>query len=186
MPACDHGLWLGHTYVFQDPVLGSAGRLLSIELPSRHVKVLAHFSSDVASPDGRWIAGETESPPYRCGSAPPCHSGRWQIVALSPASHTCRLVIQGTGLTQDIAVDRSPWERQSGLVLSKDPVVWHNVAQGGTKIQVVTGPGTGFTRDSGSIIVATWQFRTHPIEKMGLTHKRLLKFNLSSLHTPAP
>ena len=185
-PACDHGIWLGNTYYFQDPALGSPGRLLGVDLPNRHVKVLAHFGSDVVSPDGRWIAGEAELP----------HGGPWLVAVVSTASHACRVVLQRNGLPpgltgappQSVAVDRSPWDEAPIFPPRgyKDPVVWSDAEQDGAKIQVVNGPGTGFTRDSRSIIVATWQYRTHPLKKMGPTHKRLLEFDLSSLHTPCP
>jgi hypothetical protein len=90
--------------------------------------------------------------------------------------------------TQDVAVDRSPWEFRPLLTTKpfKDPVVWRKVVEGGTRIQIVSGPGTGFTRDSRSIIVAKWHTRTHPLKKFGAIHKRLLEFDLSSLHTPCP
>jgi hypothetical protein len=185
-PGCDHGIWLGHSYFFQDPVLGSPSRLLSVDLPNRHVNVLAHFSSDVVSPDGRWIAGEAELP----------HGGPWLVAVVSTASHTCRVVMERKGLPpgaigappQSVAVGRSPWEFALPLSAKrhKNPVVWHDALQGGTKLQVVSGPGTGFTQDSRSIIVATWQFRTHPVRKIGPIHKRLVKVDLSSLHTPCP
>ena len=185
-PGCDHGVWLGHTYVFQDPLLGSPSRLLSIDPPSRHVKVLAHFSSDVVSPDGRWIAGEAELH----------QGGPWLVAVVSAEDHTCRVVTQRNSLPpgrigdnpQSVAVDRSPWEYAPIFPPKgyKDPVVWHNVVQGGARIRVVSGPGTGFTRDSRSIILATWQYRTHPLKKIGPIHKRLVKFDLASLHTPCP
>ena len=185
-PACDHGVWLGNTYFFQDPIFGSPGRLLSIDPPSRHVKVLAEFSSDVVSPDGRWIAGEAVLP----------DGGPSLVAVVSTVSHTCRVVAEGRALPpgrigfppQGVAVYRSPWDVRpiSAPNGQKDPVTWNDVVQGGTKIQVVSGPGTGFTRDSRSIIVATWKFRSHPFRKMGPIHKRLLKFDLSSLHTPCP
>jgi hypothetical protein len=193
-PACDHGVWLGHTYVFEDPLFAPGARLLSLDLPSRKVRVLAHLGSDVVSPDGHWIAGEAELPPVRCGAALPCHYGPWLVAVVSPETGICRVVTQQQSLApgfggpaQSVGVGRNPWEFArlfpSGY---KDPVVWNDAVQGGTNIQVVSGPGTGFTRDSRSIIVATWQYRMRPVLKAGPTHMRLLKFDLSSLHTPCP
>jgi hypothetical protein len=195
---CDHSLWVGHRYVFQDPGLAPGARVLSVDLPSRHVTVLARVGNDVVSPNGRWIAGETQLRPYSCQSAANCHPGRWLVAVVSPTTGTCRVVTEGKvlgpaailagGPTQDVAVDRSPWEFPRILTSKpfKDPVVWRKVVEGGTKIQIVSGPGTGFTRDSQSLIVAKWHFRTHPLKKIGPIHKRLLKFDLSSLHTPCP
>lgn len=150
------------------------------------MKLLARFGSDVVSPDGRWIAGEAELP----------HGGPWLVAVFSPVTHTCRIVKEQEGLPaglnkappQGVAVSRSPWEYAPVFPPKgyKDPVVWNDEVQGGTPIQVVSGPGTGFTRDSRSIIVATWQFRTQPVKQIGPIHKRLLKFDLSSLHTPCP
>ena len=101
---CDRGLWLGDTYVVQDESLGGPDRLLSVELPSRQVKVLARFGSDVVSPNGRWIAGEAELH----------HGARWLIAVLSLPSQTCRVAAEGRSgphvFGQDVAVDRSPWE----------------------------------------------------------------------------
>jgi hypothetical protein len=177
VPGCDHGLWPGHTYVVQDPLFG---RLLSVDLPSRQVKVLARFGGDVVSPNGRWIAGEAELH----------HGTRWLIAVLSLPSQTCRVVAEGRSgphvFGQDVAVDRSPWEfvpyPPRGF---KDPVVWRTVVQGGKKISVVSGPGTGFTRNSRNIIVAKWQ-PTHSLGSADAIHKRLVEFNLSSLGTPCP
>jgi hypothetical protein len=177
VPGCDHGVWIGHTYVVQDPLYG---RLLSVDLPSRQVRVLAHFGSDVVSPNGHWIAGEAELH----------HGERYLVAVLSLPSRTCRVVAEGRrGLHfygQDVAVDRSPWEydRQLGFT---DPVVWRTVEQGSKRIRVVTGPGTGFTRNSRSVIVGEWQYaRRGRLHLPTAIHKRLVEFNLSSLHTPCP
>lgn len=175
---CDHGIWLGHRYLFQDPVLGSPGRLMSIDLPSRRVQVLAQFEDDVVSPDGRWIAGEAQLP----------HRKLWSmVVVLSLANHTCQVVARTNSPSRNVSVDTSPWEfvpfPSKGF---KDPVAWRDVVQGGTKTQVASGPGTGFTQDGRSIIVAEWQ--NPPRGHWGLmaVHKRLVQVDLASLHTPCP
>ena len=177
---CNQGIWIGHTYLVQVNALGHNGRVVSLDPPSRHITVLAHFDTYVVSPNGRWIAGESASP-SQVGEPGPA-----LIAVLSPANHTCRVVTQPHPPTGEIAVDRSPWEfppfppPPKGF---KDPVVWRTVVQGGRKIMVVAGPGTGFTRNNRSVIVAEWQNATHPPRA---TQKRLVKFNLSSLHTPCP
>lgn len=178
---CDHGVWLGHTYAFED-----LPRVLSVDLPSRHLQLLARFENDVVSPDGRWIAGEAQLP----------HGGRSLVAVVSLATHACRVVTEGRALrpslaggpTQNVAIDESPWQYRPLLPTGRfvDPVVWHDVTQGGTKIQLASGPGTGFTQDSRSIIVAKWQWRLHPLKKFGPIDKRLVRFDLSSLHTPCP
>jgi hypothetical protein len=179
LPGCDRGLWIGRRYVVQDPALGAPSRLMRVDLRNRHVQVLAHFGSDVVSPDERWIAGDVQLP----------HNGPWPMVAVvSLASHTCRIVAQATAPDQ-VSVDRSPWERgfaPFGSTGPKKPIVWRTVVQGGKRLRVVTGPGTGFTRNSRSIIVAEWQTPSRAHWSQMAIHKRLVKFNLSALHTPCP
>ncbi|HEY7422210.1 MAG TPA: hypothetical protein VH541_09375 [Gaiellaceae bacterium] len=185
---CTHGFWIGHSYLFENGGFhGPAGRVASLDPPSRHLKTLVYFEHIVVSPNERWIAGEAQLRPYACGPSPPCHSGPWLVATLSLTNYSCRVVIQGENKThdQDVAVDRSPWEFVP-FPLSpsfKDPVAWRKVVRGGEKLRVVSGPGTGFTRNSRSLIVAKWQDATHPPR---LFDKRLVKFNLASLHTPCP
>lgn len=173
---CDRGVWLGNTYLVQD-----SSRLLSVDLPSRHVKLLARFVTYVVSPDERWIAGEAEPPhPAAFGGETPR-----MIAVLSLANHSCRVAAQAKTPDQGIAVDTSPWQFiPFPPARFKDPVVWRTVVQGGQRIRVVSGPGTGFTRDSGSLILAKWQDVMKP--HFRATQKRLVKLNLSSLHTPCP
>ncbi len=181
MPACRYTLFIGQTYFVQDPFRASpGGRLLGIEPPSRQVKTLAYFDTYVVSPDERWIVGEAGAQDGADGSK--------LIAAFSPTSHACRVVARATSPNQYLSVQRSGWEfvqSPRAALTFKDPVAWHNVVQDGTKLQVVTGPGPGFTRDSQNVIVAEYQWKTKEIG-IGVTHRRLVKFNLSSLHTPCP
>ncbi|MGH3054006.1 MAG: hypothetical protein ACRDL7_03395, partial [Gaiellaceae bacterium] len=182
-PGCEYSLFIGQTYFFQDPYRGTpgtpGGRLLGVEPPSRQVKALAYFDTYVVSADERWIAGEVDGA-----------EGPKLIAVFSPTSHACRVVAQATSPNQVLSVVRSGWElqpaRPPGVFTFKDPVAWHNVVQGGQKFQVVTGPGPGFTQDSRSVIVAEWQYRTKEGNLSGVIHRRLVKFGLSSLHTPCP
>lgn len=178
VPACDNGIWIGPTYLVQAPYAANPalGRVVSVDPPSRHVTALAHLVNYVVAPNGRWVAGEVGRFNGDAGSG--------LIVVLSPRGHTCRVVAQTTSPNHYLSIDRSPWESPDIRNLAaKDPVVWHDVAQGGTRIQVVTGPGTGFTRDSRSLILAEWEYANHPPRTI---HKRLVKLDLSPLHTPCP
>jgi hypothetical protein len=107
---------------------------------------------------------------------------------MSLATHRCLVVTKANKPNQYVSVDKSPWSIRplpnSPSPTFSDPVVWRKVVQGGKKISVVTGPGTGFTRNSRSLIVAKWQ--KSPTPPPYAIHKRLVKFNLSSLHTPCP
>jgi hypothetical protein len=165
---CAPDLWVGHRFVVQEGFDEPKHRVISIDPPSRHVKILARFRTFVVSPNERWIAGEAELR----------HDGTPQLIAVrSLTSNTCRVVIRATSPSQDVSVDKSPW---SSGPRDQTTVVWRTVVQNGRKIRVVSGPGTGFTRNSRSVIVATWENSPYG------ANKRLVKFNLSSLHTPCP
>lgn len=175
---CANLLWVGHRFVVQEGYDQPKHRVISIEPPSRHVTVLARFQNFVVSPNERWIAGE----------AAVSRDGTPQLVAVrSLTSNTCRVVTQATGAHQGVSVYQSPWSRRPLLPTAKpfqNPVVWRTVRKDGRKIRVVTGPGTGFTRNSRSVIVAKWEPGKRP--SYIPTHKRLLKFDISSLHTACP
>jgi hypothetical protein len=175
--SCVPDLWIGHSFVVQEDIYGSHGRVVSLDPPSRHLEVLARFSSFVVSPDRRWIAGQA-------GSGEPF--GARAVAVVSLATHTCRVAAEAKNPDQNVSVDKSPWSIRPELPTTpfKDPVFWRTVVQGGRKIRVVSGPGTGFTRSSRSLIVAKWQ--KSPTPPPYAIHKRLVKFNLSSLHTPCP
>jgi len=151
---CVNLLWVGHRFVVQEGYDQPKDRVISIEPPSRHVTVLARFQNFVVSPNERWIAGEAavsrdETP---------------QLVAVrSLTSNTCRVVTQATGAHQGVSVYQSPWSRQPLLPTGKpfqNPVVWRTVRKDGRKIRVVTGPGTGFTRNSRSVVDSRASRRT--------------------------
>jgi hypothetical protein len=175
--SCVPDLWIGHTFVVQEDIYGSHGRLVSFDPPRRTPKLLARFSSFVVSPNKRWIAGQA-------GSGEPF--GARVVAVLSLASHTCRIVAEATSPDQNVSVDKSPWSIRTEPPTSpyQDPVFWRTVVQGGRKVRVVSGPGTGFTRNSRSLIVAEWQ--KSPTPPPYAIDKQLVKFNLSSLHTPCP
>ena len=172
---CAPDLWLGRSFVIQEGIHGAHGRVVKLTPPSRKVKLLARFSTFVVSPNGRWIAGEADS----SGGL-----GMSKTVAvMSLASHTCRVVIQA-GSGQAVSVDKSPWSVNRSPGSPPQIVFWHVVRQGGVKVSVVSGPGTGFTRNSRSVIVGEWDQSTVP--PYTRTDQRLLKFNLSSLSTACP
>jgi hypothetical protein len=176
--SCAPDLWIGHSFVVQEDIYGSHGRVVSLDPPSRNPKVLARFSSFVVSPNKRWIAGQA-------GSGEPF--GARVVAVMSLASHTCRVVAEAKSPDQNVSVNKSPWSIRTEPSTSgpyKDPVFWRTVVQGGKKIRVVSGPGTGFTRNSRSLIVAKWQTSQTPPPYA--IHKRLVKYNLSSLHTRCP
>jgi hypothetical protein len=172
---CAPDLWIGDRFVIQEGIYGSHGRVVSLAPPSRRVKVLARFSSFIVSPDRRWIAGQA-------GSGEPF--GARVVAVISLAGHTCRVVAEAKSPDQNVSVDKSPWSMRPALASGPytDPVFWRTVVQGGRKVRIVSGPGTGFTRNSRSLIVAEWQ--NSPSPPPYAIHKRLVKFNLSSLHTP--
>jgi hypothetical protein len=176
---CDPPIWLRpHLLVFRhDENHPAAADLLSLDPATRKVTLLARFTGYVVSPDERWIAGEADAR----------EDGTARLVAvMSLTNGTCRVVTRATSPGQDVSVDESPWSIRPPLPTAKpfrDPVVWRTVHEGGTTIRVVAGPGTGFTRNSRGVIVAEWQpSRTAPYA----THKRLVKFSLSSLQTSCP
>jgi len=175
---CVNLLWVGHRFVVQEGYDQPKHRVISIDPPSRHVTVLARFRNFVVSPNERWIAGE----------AAVRRDGTPQLVAVrSLTGNTCRVVTQATSPHQGVSVYQSPWSRQPVIPTGKpfqNPVVWRTIRRDGRKIRVATGPGTGFTRDSRSVIVAKWENGKRP--SYTPTHKRLLKFDLSSLRTPCP
>jgi hypothetical protein len=87
--------------------------------------------------------------------------------------------------SQRVSVDKSPWSIRPFPPTSpyKEIVIWRTARQAGRTIRVVSGPATGFTRNSRSLIVAKWeQSKTPPYA----IHKRLVKLDLSSLHTRCP
>jgi hypothetical protein len=57
-------------------------------------------------------------------------------------------------------------------------------AAGGSKIRLVSGPGTGFTRNSRSVIIAKWT--RSDSKTLSAIHKRLVKIDIASLHTRCP
>jgi hypothetical protein len=174
--SCAPDLWIGHSFVVQGDIYGPRGRVFSIEPPSRHVNVLARFRTFVVSPNERWIAGEARA------------SSLWgpRVVAVvSLTNGTCRVVARATSPSQAVSVDKSPWSIRPALPTTpfKQVVIWRTVHRGGRKVRVVSGPGTGFTRNSRSVIVARWEHTDSPPYAI---HKRLVKLDLSSLHTPCP
>jgi hypothetical protein len=176
--SCAPDLWIGNRFVVQKDIYGSHGRVVSLSPPSRTPKLLARFWSFVVSPNKRWIAGET-------GSGEPY--GARMVAVVSLATHTCRVVDEANSPDQNVSVDKSPWSIRTFPPTSgpyKDPVFWRTVVRGGKKIRVVSGPGTGFTRNSRSLIVAEWQKSQTPPPYA--INKRLVKFDISSLHTPCP
>jgi hypothetical protein len=177
---CAPDLWIDHSFVIQEGIYGPRGRVVSLSPPSRHVQVLAHFGTFVVSPNERWIAGETtgHTNPY----------GAREVVVMSLATQRCLVVTKVNDPNRFVSVDKSPWSLRPltnpPSPTFNDPVVWRKVVEGGKKISVVTGPGTGFTRNSRSVIVAEWQWSTS--QPRAPIHKRLRRFDLSSLHTPCP
>lgn len=174
---CVNLLWVGHRFVVQEGYDQPKHRVISIDPANRRVTTLARFRAFVVSPNKQWIAGEAELR----------HDGTPRLIAVrSLTSNTCRVVTEATSADQGVSVYRSPWSLaplDPTAPPSPDPVVWRTVVQDGKKIRVVSGPGTGFTRNSRSVIVGKWQnTQTAPY----LIHKRLVKFNLASLHTPCP
>jgi hypothetical protein len=173
--SCVPDLWLGSSFVVQEGIYGPHGRVVSLTPPSRKPKLLARFSTFVVSPNGHWIAGEAGA----SGGL-----GTSTLVAvMSLESHTCRVAIQA-GSGQAVSVDKSPWSVSRGPGSPQQVVFWHVVRRQGVKISVVSGPGTGFTRNSRSVIVGEWQQSTAP--PYTRTDQRLLELKLSSLHTPCP
>jgi hypothetical protein len=175
--SCVPDLWIGHSFVVQEDIYGRNGRVVTVDPPSRTPTLLARFNSFVVSPNKRWIAGQA-------GSGEPF--GARVVAVMSLASHTCRVVTEANSPDQNVSVDKSPWSIRPELPTSpfRDPVFWRTVVRGGKKIRLVSGPGTGFTRDSRGLIVATWQ--KSPTPPPYAIHKRLVRFNLSSLHTACP
>jgi hypothetical protein len=174
---CVNGLWIGPRFVVLEGYDEHQGRVVSVEPPSRRVTTLGHFNDYVVSPDRHWFAGEVGSPRTRL------------VAVVSLASGTCRVVAQPTSPNQEVSVDKSPWSIRPFPPTSpptsayKQLVIWRTVRRGGRKIRVVSGPGTGFTRNSRSLIIARWQQTKTPPYAI---HKRLAKLELSSLHTPCP
>lgn len=176
--SCVPDLWIGRSFVVQEDIYGSHGRVVSLTPPGRTPKLLARFSSFVVSPDRRWIAGEA-------GSGEPF--GAREVAVMSLATHTCRIAAEATSSDQNVSVDKSPWSirpGRPGQLQFRDPVVWRTVVRGGKKVRIVSGPGTGFTRNNRSLIVAKWQ--KSPTPPPYAIHKRLVRIKLSSLHTPCP
>jgi hypothetical protein len=171
---CAPDLWVRDNFVVQEGFDSPGGRVVSLDPPSRKVKTLARFRTFVVSPNKQWIAGEGEVRP----------DGTPRLVAvMSLTSHTCHVVTEASP-DQDISVDKSPWSFRPPIPTSpyRNPVVWRTVRRGGKKIRVVSGPGTGFTRNSRSVIVAEWQpSNAAPY----VTHKRLVKFTLCLYAPPA-
>ena len=174
--SCAPDLWIGHDFIIQRDIYGSGGRVASLDPPSRTLTLLARFGTFVASPNERWIVGQERSRvPF----------GAHMVAVISLATHTCRIVATTKGPDRYLSVDKSPWSMRQGPPGTpfNDPVSWRTVVRDGKKIRVVSGPGTGFTRNSRSVIVAKWESsKTAPYA----IRKRLVKFNLSSLHTPCP
>ena len=174
--SCAPDLWIGQSFVIQGDIGGSQARVKSIEPPSRHVRILARFKTFVVSPNEQWIAGEARFP-----SA----FGSRLVAVVSLATGACRVVARSTSANQLVSVDKSPWSIRPPLPTTpyKELVIWRTVRLGGTRIRVVSGPGTGFTRNSRSVIVAKWQKSDSAPYAI---HKRLVKLDLSSLHTRCP
>jgi hypothetical protein len=174
--SCAPDLWIGHSFVIQEDIYESKARVGSIEPPSRRVSVLARFKTFVVSPNEQWIAGEA-----RFRSA----FGTRLVAVVSLATGACHVAARSTSPNQFVGVDKSPWSIRPPLPTSpyKKIVIWRTVRLGGKRIRVVSGPGTGFTRNSESVIVAKWQKSDSPPYAI---HKRLVKLNLSSLHTRCP
>lgn len=175
--SCAPDLWVRDTFVVQEGVYGPGGRAVGLDPPSRKVNVLARFSTFVVSPNEQWIAGEGELRP----------DGTPQLIAVkSLTTGTCHVVTEASSSNQDVSVYQSPWSIRPPIRTGspyKDPVVWRTVRHGGKKIRVVSGPGTGFIRNSRSVIIAKWQpTKAAPYA----TNKRLVKYSLSSLRTPCP
>src|SRR4051812_47466190 len=149
---CAPALWVGHTFLIDEGISQFGFRVASLDPSSRKVTVLARLSNYIVSPNERWIAGE--------GATRRSYGARL-IVAMSLTSHTCRVVTRATSRNQDISVWKSPWSFQpvpgSSHPRYRLTPQWRTVRQDGRKIRVVSGPGTGFTRDSGSLIIAEWQ-----------------------------
>jgi hypothetical protein len=175
---CAPALWVRHRFLIDERVSQYSLRLASLDPASRKVTVLARLGRYIVSPNERWIAGETPS------------RGSYDtrlIVVMSLTSHTCRVVTRATSRNQYISALKSPWSF-APLPGTPHPRYrpaphWRTVRQDGRKIRVVSGPGTGFTRDSRSLIIATWR----PVKGFPFAaHRRLVEFSLSSLHTPCP
>lgn len=173
--SCAPDLWIGHRFIVQVDIGGPKAHVVSLE-PPNHVTVLARFKTFVISPDEQWIAGEA-----RARSV----FGTRLVAVMSLATGTCRVAARATTPNQQVSVDKSPWSMRPALPTTpyKQIVIWRTVRQGGRKIRVVSGPGTGFTRNSRSVIVAKWQQTKTPPYAV---RKRLVKLGLSSLHTPCP
>jgi hypothetical protein len=174
--SCVPLLWVGKRFLIGEGSGPGISRVASLDPSTRRVRLLARLSYLIVSPDLRWIAGEGDS---RLSSY-----GARVIAVMSLTSGTCRVVARSASPKEDISVWKSPWSFPvaSYARYSRDPN-WRTVRRAGRKIRVASGPGTGFTRNSRSLIIAKWRpARKPPYE----THKRLLKFDLSSLHTPCP
>lgn len=150
--------------------------MASLDPSSHKVRVLGRFGSVIVSPNLRWMAGE--DPSY---DSP---SGARVIAVRSLTSGTCRVVTRATSRKERISIWKSPWGFPAAPLhrYSRDPN-WRTIRQDGRKIRVASGPGTGVTRDSRSLIIAKWRPVNGPPYA---THKRLVKYDLSSLHTPCP
>lgn len=174
--SCAPDLWVGDRFLVQVGYSSPGGHVVSVDPASRHVHVLARFEDFIVSPNKRWIAGGAR---YAATGEPRL------VAAISLTSGTCRVVARATSPGQSVSVWKSPWSFRPpiGTQQYQQVVFWRTVRLGGHKIRVVSGPGTGFTRNSGSVIVAKWQDTKTPPYAI---HKRLVKLDLASLHTPCP
>lgn len=174
--SCVPDLWAADRFLVLVGYSSLHGRVVSIDPASRHQQVLARLEDFIVSPDKRWIAGE---PRYSTTSGPR------SVAAISLATGSCRLVARTSSPGQSVSVWKSPWSFRPPLPTTqyKQVVFWRTVRQGGHKIRVVSGPGTGFTRNSRSVIVAKWQRSKTPPYAI---HKRLVKLDLASLRAPCP
>lgn len=175
--ACSPLLWVGNRFLVAEGSAAGATRVSSLDPVSRKVKLLARFNGAIVSPDLRWMAGEVDSvKPYdSIGAA-------GVIAVRSLTSGACRVVARKTSRNEVISLWKSPWSFAAAPYArySKDPN-WRTVRRDGRKIRVASGPGTGFTRDGRSLIIAKWR----PVRKPPyVKHKRLVKYDLSSLRTP--
>lgn len=174
--SCVPDLWVGDRFVVQVGIYGRKAHVVSIDPASRSVTLLARFKTFVVSPNRRWIAGEA-----RAQTA----FGSSLVAVVSLQTRACRVVARTTSPNRSVSVDKSPWSLRPRTPTTpfRDPVVWRTVVEHGRKIRVVSGPGTGFTRNSRSVIVAKWEnTKAAPY----FVHKRLIELDLSSLRRPCP
>jgi len=182
--SCAPLLWAGHSFLILRGLSTPRARLASLDPASHKVTALARFNQFIVSPNQRWIAGERET---RSQLDRGDSYGARVIAVFSLRGHTCRVATRAASPKQDISVWKSPWSFRPmpGSSHPQDRVApqWRTVRQGGRKIRVVSGPGTGFTRNSRGLIIAKWRVvKGWPFA----TRRRLVKFDLSSLHTPCP